>query len=326
MAVIRWGIIGVGDVTEVKSGPAFQRAEGSELVAVMRRNGDLAKDYAMRHGVPKYYDDANQLIHDEAVDAVYIATPPAFHMPYTLAVANAKKPIYVEKPMACTYSECISMVEAAKEADVPLFVAYYRRRLPRFLKIKSLIDSGAIGEVSSVSTLYLRKARSYEKAEDKPWRVVPELAGGGLLYDLASHTLDFLDFLFGPIEQVQGQSANRAGYYGPEDVVTGSYRFQSGVIGSGTWCFTAPVERDINRIVGTKGEIQFATLDGDAPVLLYTEDGVERFDIAHPPHIQEPLIQSIVDSLLGRGSCPSTGETGARTSRVLDILAYGEPR
>src|SRR5690348_3615465 len=114
MHTIRWGIIGVGDVTEIKSGPAFYKADHSQLVAVMRRNGDKARDFAERHDVPHWYDDADALIHDEEVDAVYIATPPDSHESYTLKVAAAGKPVYCEKPMARTYAECQVMVEACQ--------------------------------------------------------------------------------------------------------------------------------------------------------------------------------------------------------------------
>ena len=146
MSLIRWGIIGCGDVTEKKSGPAFQKADNSELIAVMRRNGKLAEDYAKRNNVPKWYNDAKALINDPDVDAVYIATPPSSHMKYTFEVAEAGKPVYVEKPMGLNYSECLQMIEACDGAGVPLFVAYYRRALPTFLKIKSLIEEKAIGK------------------------------------------------------------------------------------------------------------------------------------------------------------------------------------
>ena len=132
MKTIRWGIIGCGDVTEVKSGPALQKADHSALVAVMRRNGQLAEDFARRHGVPQWYDDAAALIHDPAVDAVYIATPPSSHKEYTLMSAAAGKPVYVEKPMARNTAECQAMIAACHKANVPLFVAYYRRALARF--------------------------------------------------------------------------------------------------------------------------------------------------------------------------------------------------
>ena len=147
MKIVRWGIIGCGDVTEVKSGPALQKADNSALVAVMRRDGAKAKDYAERHGVPKWYDDAEALINDPEVDAVYIATPPDSHMSYTLAVAKTGKPVYVEKPMARNFAECQTIIDTGKDTGVPLFAADYWRTLPWFLKIRVLLDSGTVGEV-----------------------------------------------------------------------------------------------------------------------------------------------------------------------------------
>src|SRR5688500_4072884 len=107
MDEIRWGIIGCGDVTEVKSGPGFQKARGSALVAVMRRDRAKAEDFARRHGVPRAYTDAEALIADPDVDAVYIATPPSSHRALALQVAAARKPCLVEKPMAMTHDECV---------------------------------------------------------------------------------------------------------------------------------------------------------------------------------------------------------------------------
>jgi 1,5-anhydro-D-fructose reductase (1,5-anhydro-D-mannitol-forming) len=200
MKTVRWGIIGCGNVTEVKSGPAFQQAEGSELVAVMRRDAALAEDYARRHGVPRWYADAEALIADPEVDAVYIATPPHMHRPYTLAAARAGKPVYVEKPMALNAAECREMIDACEAARVPLFVAYYRRSLPRFLKVKELVDGGAIGAVRTVQ-ITLTQPLALPDGGELPWRVRPEIAGGGHFVDLASHTLDFLDYVLGPIQR-----------------------------------------------------------------------------------------------------------------------------
>ena len=255
---VRWGIIGCGNVTEVKSGPAFQKVKNSELVAVMRRTGELAKDYAERHHVPKWYDDADALINDPDVDAVYIATPPGSHKEYTIKVAKAGKPVYVEKPMALNFNECNEMIAACKAASVPLYVAYYRRALPRFVKIKELLENKAIGDVRFVSTTQYQKASEDVKdSENLPWRVQPELSGGGLFFDLGSHTLDLLDYLLGPIKEVQGFVSNQAGYYRAEDIVTGIYRFESGIHGVGNWCFSAFEDVDVNEIVGGKGKITF---------------------------------------------------------------------
>lgn len=321
MKTIRWGIIGCGDVTEVKSGPGFQQASNSALVAVMRRNGELAADYARRHSVPKWYDDGQALIDDPDVDAVYIATPPNAHMAYTLAAAKAGKPVYVEKPMAMNFDECWAMIEACQVAGVPLWVAYYRRALPRFLKVKELIDSGAIGTPRTVTVTFYRKWRPAEPG-NLPWRVLPEIAGGGLFVDLAAHTLDYLDYFLGPIQSVQGYASNQAGYYPAEDVVTGSFVFASGVHGVGVWSFSSFTNLDQTEIVGDAGKLTFTSFTTD-PIQLTTGRGVTEFDLNHPAHIQQPLIQSIVNELNGVGACPSTGASGARTTWVMDQMLAG---
>ena len=315
---VRWGIIGCGDVTEVKSGPAFQKVKNSELVAVMRRTGELAKDYAERHHVPKWYDDADALINDPDVDAVYIATPPGSHKEYTIKVAKAGKPVYVEKPMALNFNECNEMIAACKAASVPLYVAYYRRALPRFVKIKELLENKAIGDVRFVSTTQYQKASEDVKdSENLPWRVQPELSGGGLFFDLGSHTLDLLDYLLGPIKEVQGFVSNQADYYHAEDIVTGTYRFESGIHGVGNWCFSAFEDVDVNEIVGSKGKITFSTF-GNEPITLSTASGTEQWSFEAPQHVHQPLVETIVAELTGNNShCPSTGVTGARTNWVM---------
>ncbi|MDQ0971701.1 putative dehydrogenase [Neobacillus niacini] len=315
---VRWGIIGCGDVTEVKSGPAFQKVNNSELVAVMRRTGELAKDYAERHQVPKWYDDADQLINDPDVNAIYIATPPGSHKEYTLKAARAGKPVYVEKPMARNYAECQEMIAACEKAGIPLYVAYYRRAQARFLKIKELLENGAIGEVRFVSaTQYQMDFEAGKQPEQLSWRVQPELAGGGLFFDLASHTLDIFDFLLGPITSVQGIASNQAGYYSAEDIVSGTFLFESGVHGVGKWCFTAFENEDINEIIGSKGKITFSTF-GNEPIRLTTEQGTEEWSFERPQHVHQPLVETIVSDLTSESSaCPSTGMSGARTNWVM---------
>ena len=323
MDVVRWGIIGCGNVTEVKSGPAFQKADGSALVAVMRRNGEKAKDYALRHGVPKWTDNADALIHDPDVDAVYIATPPDSHAMYTKRVAEAGKPVYVEKPMGRTYSECCDMLDVCKQMGVPLFVAYYRRRLPQFVYIKALLEENAIGNIRAVTVNLLQAPRpdDYNK-ENVPWRITPEIAGGGYFYDLASHELDILDYMLGPIAEAKGFAANQTGLYRAEDIVTGAFRFASGVQGAGVWCFTvdAHEERDEIEIVGEHGRIHFACFDLEKPVLVVRNGEVEQSRFTMPAHVQQPLIQTLVDELRGPGRCPSTGESAARTNWVMEQL------
>jgi predicted dehydrogenase len=323
MELVRWGIIGCGDVTEVKSGPGLQQAEGSALVAVMRRNGEKAKDYAARHGVAKWSDDADAIIHDPEVDAVYIATLPDSHAMYTKRVAAAGKAVYVEKPMARTYAECCEMVDACNQAGVPLFVAYYRRRLPQFVYIKELLEAGAIGTVRAVTATILQAPKRDDYSVDNvPWRVKPELAGGGYFFDLASHELDILDYLLGPIAEADGISGNQAGLYEAEDIVSGTFRFASGVQGVGLWSFTVDAHeaRDQIEIIGDQGRIQFACFALEEPVVVVCKGKIEEAHFEMPAHVQQPLIQTVVDQLLGRGECPSTGESGARASWVMEQL------
>ena len=318
MERVRWGIIGVGDVTERKSGPGFQRAERSELVAVMRRDGHLAADYARRHGVPRWYDDADQLINDSEVDAVYIATPPDSHRGYAVRVAQAGKPVYVEKPMARTAPECEEMISACEDAGVALFVAYYRRAMPRFITVRELLDSGRIGQLRSVSIRNEQPAQMGE-TDDEGWRVDPETSGGGHFVDLGSHILDLLDWLLGPVTHVAGIATNRGGRYRAEDLVTGAFSFGSGVAGVGVWNYDSSQHQDQVEIIGTAGALRFSCF-ADEPLMLVTARGEEQIKAPYPETVQLPLIQTVVNALTGHGESPSDGHSAVRTARVIDNL------
>lgn len=322
---IRWGAIGCGKVAEVKSAPGLQKAEGSTLAMVMRRNASLAEDYARRHGVTRWTTDAESLLRDPEIDAVYIATPPGTHLEYALRVAAAGKPAYVEKPMARNYEECCRMIEAFAKAGQPLFVAYYRRGLPRFLKVKELVETGRLGQITMVSYRYTDSRWRNLDPNDLGWRYFAESAGGGLFMDLGSHALDILDFILGPIEHVQGTAANLASPCEVEDAVAMHFRFASGSLGAAQWNFAGCLREDILEITGTLGRVAMSIFGNDPPQLT-TDAGVETFDLPNPPHIQQPLIQTIVNQLHGHGQCASTGVSAARTARVMDrVLAdyYG---
>lgn len=315
---IRWGIIGCGKVTEIKSGPALQKAEGSSLVAVMRRNSNLAADYAKRHKVDCWYDDADMLINDPKVDAVYVATPPSSHKDYVLDVAAAGKPVYVEKPMACSYADCRIMIEACESAGVPLFVAYYRRGLPRFSKVRSLLEEGAIGDVRFAQVSYYRPASQNDLDGDPTnWRVDPAIAGGGYFYDLASHSIDLLQYLLGDAVEVKGFASNQTQMYEAEDIVSGVYMTADNIHVNLVWDFNAASRQDRTEIIGSKGTLTFSTF-ADNPIRLENAQGTQTFTIDNPPHIQQPLVQTIVNQLHGRGQCPSTGLTSARTNWVME--------
>ena len=316
---VGWGIIGVGDVCEVKSAPAMNLISGSKLVAVMRRNAEKAADFAKRHNVPKWYDDADALINDPEVNAVYIATPPDTHAFYALKVAAAGKPIYVEKPMARTHQECLNMVEACKKAQVPLYVAYYRRELEIYKTVKRLITEGVIGDVRLVD---IKLFKHTQINNDENWRLNPEIAGGGLFYDLASHQLDIMDYLFGEIKSAQGFGTNQAGKYPAEDIVMGNFCFENGIMGQGTWCFNAAPnsEVELTTIYGSKGQLSFTFFSNFHIELKINGQRKKILKFDMPKHIQQPLIQTIVDDLQGKGTCISTGVSGARTNWVMEQM------
>lgn len=327
---VRWGILGVGDVCEVKSAPAMQKIQHSEVVAVMRRNGAKAKDYANRHEVGTWYDDADKLINDPNVNAIYIATPPNAHCDLTIKAAKVGKPVYVEKPMARTTAECQQMIDACKRANVPLYIAYYRRRLPNFEKLKSLLDEGAIGTIRMVKiemfkTLDPDILNNITASMPVNWRTDPEVAGGGYFFDLAAHQLDFLDYALGPITKVSGHAANQAGAYKAADIISSSFEFENGVIGSGSWCFTVDAisEKEEVTFIGSNGQIRMSFFGEPKLYLEQPGSPMETFEFEMPQHIQQLLIQTIVDDLLGKGECPSTGETAIRTNWVMEEMTKG---
>lgn len=320
---VRWGILGVGNVCEVKSAPAMNLIPNSKIVAVMRRSEEKVKDYAERHGVPKWYTSASDLVNDPEVNAIYIATPPNAHLELATLVAKSGKPVYVEKPMARNHAECLEMIAICEKANVPLYVAYYRRELPHFRKIKELIDGGILGDIRTVHINLKQKldASLITKVETN-WRVDPELAGGGYFFDLASHQLDLMDFFFGKITHAKGFAANQAHRYEAEDIVTGSFVFESGVLGSGNWCFTTCENAEIDEtiIYGSKGTIKFETFGKGEFIMEIDEKEIEHFSFELPKHIQQPLIKTIVGDLLGTETCQSTGISGARANWVMDQL------
>ena len=322
LGLIKWGIIGCGNVTELKSGPAFNKVEYSRLVGVMRRNALLAEDYAKRHQVPRFYSEAEKLINDMDVNAVYVATPPDTHALYAIQAMKAGKPVYVEKPMARTYAECQEMIQVSEETGIPLFVAYYRRSLPAFLKVKEMIETNVIGKPLLVNIRLYKALGENDKFVDKQsWHVNPTIAGAGHFYDLASHQFDYLDFVFGPITVVNGIASNMAGYYEAEDTVSAVFSFESGVSGTGSWSFVVDkqAEQDSIEITGTKGSIQFPCYD-KGYVILKTGGKTKKLSFVNPENISYNLVKQVVGAMRKENECVSTMYSAARTSWVMEEI------
>jgi len=321
MAKINWGIIGCGDVTELKSGPAFNNVNNSALVAVMRRNAEKAADYARRHQVPRWYSDANQLINDPGVNAIYIATPPSSHEEYTIAAINAGKPVYVEKPMALNYAAALRMAQTATEKKVKLVVAHYRRAWPLFKKIKELLNNNAIGEVSLARLEMHKPALTKEELslEKNAWRVDPSISGGGLFHDLAPHQLDIMYWLFGNAKKIDGIASGQNKLYAADDTVAGNILFENGIAFGGDWCFNAAETIDHCEIIGSIGKLGFSFFS-DNRINLVVDNKTTAFDFEPLKHVQQPMIEKIVQYFLDEAPNPCTAEEGTEVMRWMDKM------
>ncbi|WP_179005424.1 Gfo/Idh/MocA family protein [Winogradskyella forsetii] len=319
MKTYNWGIIGCGNVTEIKSGPAYQKTEGFNVTAVMRRDIAKGEDYAKRHKVPKFYADADDLINDSEIDAIYIATPPDSHEYYALKVAKANKICCIEKPMAPTYDACLTINKAFQSKDLPLFVAYYRRSLPRFIQIKSWIDDHKIGQLRNISWQLCKPASAIDLSKTYNWRTDANIAPAGYFDDLASHGLDLFAYLLGDFSQANGLAVNQQGLYSAKDAVTGHWLHESGITGSGSWNFGTEKREDLVQIFGSEGKIEFSIFD-ENPIRLEHHGKSQSMMIENLENIQLHHVQNIKKHLQEQITHPSTGETAAHTAWVMDQM------
>ena len=325
MKQINWGFIGCGEVTEKKSGPAFNEVEGSQVVAVMSRSESKARSYAERHHVRKWYTDASELIEDPDVNAVYIATPPSSHATFAIMAMRAGKPCYIEKPLAASYNDCIRINRISEQTGVPCFVAYYRRYLPYFQKVKEIIESGTIGNVVNVQVRFSVPPRDldFQSGKEMPWRLQPDIAGGGYFYDLAPHQIDLLQNLFGVITRAHGYPANRAHLYQAEDTLSACFFFESGIPGSGSWCFVGheSAKEDCIEVIGEKGSLSFSVFTYQ-PIEVITSEGKNLITVPNPPYVQLPLIKNVIEHLQGIGKCDCTSVSATAVNWVLDRVLW----
>lgn len=319
-SIINWGIIGCGDVTEIKSGPAFNKVPNSRLVAVMRRNAEKAKDYAQRHSVPKWYQNADDLINDPDVNAVYIATPPLNHEEFTIKAMKAGKPVYVEKPMAITADAAERIGQASKETGVKISVAHYRRQQPLFLKIKELLHQKIIGDVRIINLRLFQPHQSDMIAKTEVnWRIDPSISGGGLFYDLAPHQLDLMLYFFGSPGKTEGISFNAAGYYAADDTTSGRIIFENNILFNGVWCFTVPEKEDYCEMIGTEGKISFSIFDHQ-PLYITIGKVQTTVEFDKLQHVQQPMIQKVVEYFLDQGPNPCSASEGVEVMKMIERI------
>lgn len=318
---INWGIIGCGNVTEKKSGQAYNKVPNSKLVAVMRRDAAKAADYAARHNVGKWYSEAEKLLNDTEVNAVSIATPPAFHLDYAILALKKGLNVYVEKPVTRTAQEAQAMADAVKKYNGKLTVAHYRRALPMFLYVKELLAKNAIGDVRTVQIRMWKSIKPDLIANSETnWRVQPELSGGGYFHDLAPHQLDLMLYYFGEPARYHGFSLNQSGVNPADDHVCGEILFKNKVVVNGSWCFNVAESETIDscEIIGTKGKIMFPFFG--TFVNLKNEEGEQTVNFTHPEHIQQPMIEKIVNYFRGEGPNPCPIEEAVTLMKIMDTF------
>jgi predicted dehydrogenase len=319
MKTINWGIIGCGDVTEIKSGPAFNLVDGSRLVAVMRRDGEKAKEYAQRHNVPTWYSNADEMLNDPDITAVYIATPPSSHKEYALKALAKGLPVYVEKPVTLNAVQAEQISTAIKNVNGKLTVAHYRRALPMFLFVKKLLEEKTIGEVRFISA----ELFGTQPAADS-WRVNPAISGGGIFHDLAPHLLDLLIYYFGTPLHHRGYSLNQSNTTPADDIVSGQILFGGNILFSGTWNFSSAQSetKERCRIVGTTGSISFSLFGNDVVVRKGADEQPHYFERLN--HIQHPMIEQVVKYFQGTNPNPCSLEEAIIVSEIMDSFTDKE--
>jgi predicted dehydrogenase len=316
MDSVRWGIIGCGDVTEVKSGPALQKAAHSSVSAVMRRDGAKAEDYARRHRVERWYTDADSLIADQNVNAVYVATPTDSHADLVERALAAGKPVLVEKPMAASVADCDRMIAAARASDLPLVVAYYRRALPRFQRFASLACEGAIGRPR---TAVVRHFKPVDAGRGQAWI---DSTNGGIFADTQCHVIDWLCTVFGSVTSATGLAEANGNAKPGDDFVAYTARFGSLPV-TGICAYSTSQAIDDMTIHGDAGSVSMSFFR-HSPITLSSGGQTEVVDVADPPHVHQPFVERVVAHLLGRAPNPCTGQEGRAVSAVVTTLLCGD--
>lgn len=245
--------------------------------------------------------------------------PPDTHLHYALKVAAAGKPCCVEKPMAPSHAECLAMLAAFEQARVPLFVAYYRRSLPRFEQVRRWLEDGRIGAPRHVHWQLARTPGADDLAGHYRWRTDAGIAPGGYFDDLASHGLNLFSHLLGEVEHAAGSSVNQQGLYTARDAVAASWRHCNGVTGSGSWHFGSFERADRVEITGSAGKIVFSVFD-EHPLRLTTAAGEESLAIPNPEHIQQHHVANMRAHLAGGARHPSCGDSAVQTAWMMDCI------
>ncbi|WP_299059591.1 Gfo/Idh/MocA family oxidoreductase [uncultured Polaribacter sp.] len=314
---INWGIIGCGDVAEIKSGPAFYKVENSSLINVMRRNEEKVKDFAKRHKVANWTTNVSELINDKNVNAIYIATPPSSHLEYALQALKAGKDVYLEKPMVLNSKEAKVLSEAVVKGNNKVTIAHYRRSLPVFFKVKELLLLNTIGKVTSAKiTIAQSKKANIIAKTDVNWRIDPAISGGGYFHDIAPHQLDLMYYYFGDIASIKSIDLEKNKV--SNEVVKGEIQFKNGVQFNGSWDFNAAEDADNCTIIGEKGSISFSFYG--EKVIVKVDESVKTYQFSNPKHVQQAMIEKTVGYFLGNNENPCTVNEAVIVTKIMDVF------
>ncbi|MEQ1645146.1 MAG: Gfo/Idh/MocA family oxidoreductase [Pyrinomonadaceae bacterium] len=318
MSVVKWGLIGAGDIARKRIAPAMRDLSNCELVSVSRSRAELAEEFAKEFGASKWFGDWRELIADPEIDAVYIATPVFLHAEQTIAAAQAGKHILCEKPMALNVDECDWMLAACRANNVKLGIAYYRRFYPVIERIKEIIADGEIGKAS------VAQINSFEYFDPEPdhprhWFVEKDKSGGGPMMDFGCHRLEIFTSLFGEVSRVSSLVSNAALGREVEDTATALMQFKGGTCSSVTVTHASSEPQDTLHIFGTLGSIHVPFLNsGEMTINI----GGEVRKESHPPaaNFHEPLIAEFAESILQDRQPAVVGEDGREVQSLIEEI------
>ncbi len=325
MQTLNWGLIGAGDIARKRIAPALRDLPNCELTAVSRQRAELAAEFAAEFGVRKWFADWRDLVADEEIEAVYIATPVYLHKEQTTTAANAGKHVLCEKPLAMNPAECDEMIEVCRVNNVKLGVAYYRRFYPAIKRIKQVIQSGEIGKIVVAQ---MNAFEYFDPAADNPrrWLLEKSKSGGGPMMDFGCHRIEVLTDLFGKITDTQSIVANVEFEREVEDTAAAIFQFETGTGANLTVTHAASEPKDTLDIFGTNGSIHIAVLNrGELKITTKNGGRTEH----HPPHqnVHQPLIADFTDALLNNREPLPNGETGKNVAQIVaNIYAKETPK
>ena len=323
MDQLSWGLIGCGDIARKRVAPALRDLPECQLVAISRKRSELAETFAREFGARKWYSDWRDLIHDEEVSAVYLATPVHLHRMQTIAAAEAGKHVLCEKPMAMSVAECDEMLAACRANNVRLGVSYYRHFYPVVARIKSLLESGEIGH-PVLAQINAFEWFNPQDSEARAWLLKKDLAGGGPMFDFGCHRIEVLTNLLGRVTSVAALMANVLFDREVEDTATASFQFAGGTSGVLSVTHAAREPQDSLAIFGSGGSITVPVLN-EGRMQIRNDEG-ERWE-SHPPatNLHEPLITDFVQAVFANRTPKVSGEVGRMVARIEEVIYRQAP-